>query len=601
MSLRAAALALLIGLTACQRATAPAPPPEKVLRYAFPAAETGFDPPQLADLYSRMVTGHIFEALYRYDYLARPFLVVPDTAAGLPEVSTDQRTWTIRLQPGIYFADDPAFKGRKRELVAEDYVYTFKRFFDPAVKSPLFNSYRQEGILGLEALRERALKSHRAFDYDTPVEGVRALDRYTILFRLAEPRPRFIFQLASSGACGAVAREVIEAYRGHEMEHPVGTGPFMLEQWRRSSFIRLVRNPGYRTVTYDAHPNADDAEGQAWLARFKGRRLPMIDAVEISIIEENQPRWLSFLNHEANLLYGIPEDFTPQAIPHGRLAPNLARRHFQAWRALASDRYMAYFNMKDPVVGGLDPAHVALRRAISLGVDVARQISGPRHGQAIPAQTVVAPFNFGYDPDFKTEASDFDPARANALLDLYGYLDRDGDGWREQPDGSPLVLELRSQPDSFYRQFEEIWLRDMTRLGIRLTVREAQWPENLKAVRAGQYMIWQAGYTNASPDAQIGLEQMYGPSIGGLNLARFKLPAYDALYDEVEALPDGPERLERLRRMLQLATAYAPMKLLVHRVVNDLAWPELTGFRRPAFGVQFWEYIDLTAPAAAAH
>ena len=613
---RAAALALLLGINAglvaglsgCQpvRAqhdghTAAAAPAEKVLRYAFPVAETGFDPPQLADLYSRVITGHIFEALYKYDYLARPFVVVPETAAGMPEVSADQRTWTVRVQPGIYFADDPAFKGKKRELVAEDYVFSLKRFYDPAVKSPLYNGFRQEGILGLDALRDKALKTHRPFDYDAPVEGVRALDRYTIQFRLAGPRPRFVYQLAAGSSYGAVAREVIEAWRGHEMEHPVGTGPFMLDQWRRSSFIRLVRNPGYRVVTYDAHPNPDDAEGQAWLARFKGRRLPMVDAVEVSIIEEAQPRWLSFLNHEADLLYTLPEDFAPQVIPHGRLAPNLARRHLQAWRALSSDRYMAYFNMDDPVIGGLDPAHVALRRAISLGVDVARHISGPRHGQAIPAQSIVSPNTFGYDPDYKTEASAFDPARANALLDLYGFIDRDGDGWRELPDGRPLVLELRSQPDGFSRQFEEIWLRDMTRLGLHLTVRDAQWPENLKAVRAGRYMIWQAGYINPTPDVQVGLEQMYGPSIGGLDLARFELPAYDALYAQAQALPDGPERLERVRRMLQLATAYAPMKLLVHRIVNDLAWPELTGFRRPAFGVEFWQYVDVAPPEQPAH
>ena len=129
----------------------------KVLRYAFPTSETGFDPAQISDLYSRTVTPHIFEALYAYDPLARPVKVRPCTAAALPEVSDDFRVWTVRLAPGIVFADDPAFKGQRRELVAADYVYSFKRLFDPALKSPSYSTIRDEGIIGLEELRQQSI------------------------------------------------------------------------------------------------------------------------------------------------------------------------------------------------------------------------------------------------------------------------------------------------------------------------------------------------------------------------------------------------------------------------------------------------------------
>jgi ABC-type transport system substrate-binding protein len=95
----------------------------RVLRYSFPVAETGFDPARVDDLYSQTVTSHIFDGLYRYDPLARPFKVTPNVAVAMPEVSDGFRTWTVRIKPGIYFADDPVFKGAKRELVAQDYVY----------------------------------------------------------------------------------------------------------------------------------------------------------------------------------------------------------------------------------------------------------------------------------------------------------------------------------------------------------------------------------------------------------------------------------------------------------------------------------------------
>ncbi len=570
----------------------PAPAAAKVFRYAFPVAETGFDPAAVNDLYSRYVIAHLFEALYEFDHLARPYKIRPNVAAAMPEVSADFRTWTVRLKPGIYFVDDPAFRGRRRELVAQDFVYSWKRAFDPVTKSPTYSSFNEEGALGVNELREQAIASGRPFDYDRPVEGVQALDRYTIRFRLAHPRPRLLYSLTGSIGYFPVAREVVEFYGDKVGEHPVGTGPFRLGAWRRSSQITLERNPTYREVFYDAEPNADDAEGQALLARFKGRRLPMIDRVEIAIIEESQPRWLAFLNREFDLVT-VPLEFAGQAVPNGELAPNLARRGIELQRALAADVILYFFNMEDPVVGGYTPEKVALRRAISLATEVTREIGQVRRGQAIPAQSMVAPFGYGYDPHYKSINSDYDPARAKALLDLYGYVDRDGDGWRELPDGRPLVLEYATQPDGISRQFDELWKKNMDAVGVRLRLRTGQWPEQLKAARAGQIMVWQLGYTSTNPDLQEALQILYGPAAGGQNLSRFRFARFDEIYERLQLIPDGDERLALLREAQNIIAAYMPQKYTVHRINNDLTQPWLIGYRRPVFGRQFWQYLDI--------
>ena len=359
---------------------------DNVLRVPFEAAETGFDPAQVGDRYSARVNAHIFESLYHYDLLALPVKIRPLTAAALPEVSADYRVWTVRLQPGIRFADDPAFGGRPRELVAQDYVYAIKRFFDPALRSPGYSGLAEEGIEGLDALRDAALDGHRRFDYDREAAGLRALDRHTLQFRLRAPRPRFLDTLCSSSLLGAVAREVVEFYGDAIMAHPVGTGPYRLKSWRRSSRIVLERNPQYREVRYDGEPAADDAQGRAWLARFKGRRLPLNDGVEIAVLEEGQARWLTFMSGEVDYVRAPPE-FAPLAAPGGTLAPHLAKRGIGLRRYVNPDFVMSWFNMEDPVVGGYTPEKVALRRAIGLAYDIDREVRIVRRDSEIAAHS----------------------------------------------------------------------------------------------------------------------------------------------------------------------------------------------------------------------
>ena len=562
-----------------------------VLRVLALAAETGFDPAATADLYSNRISAHIFEGLLDYDPLAMPVRLVPLTAAALPEVSADFRTWTVRLQRGILFADDPAFKGQPRELVAADYVFSFKRVFDPATKSPFFSLLNEDGIIGLGALREKSVRDKTPFDYASEVEGLRALDRYTIQFKLAATRPRFGSTLANT-SFAAVAREVALAY-GHDFAaHPVGTGPYRIKSWRRSSQIVLEKSPTFRDVRYRSEPAADDAEGQAWAKRFNGRRLPLNDGVEISVIEESQPRWLSFLNGQADIA-SVPSELAVLAAPNGRLAPNLARQGIALNRYLNADVALSYFNMEDPVVGGYTADKVALRRAIHLAYDIEKELRIIRRGQAIAAQAAMPPRTYGYDPAFHTDNSSHDIARAQALLDMYGYLDRDSDGFREMPDGSPLVLTMATETTQIDRQYNENWQRSLTSVGLRIRFEAAQWPEHYKAARAGKLQMWYLGDTATKPDAQGLLEFFYSESIGEANLARFKRPEFDAIYRRMLDLPDGPEREGLFKKASEIVVAYMPYRIHCHRISNDFAHPWIAGYRRPYFREQIWQYVDV--------
>ncbi len=584
---------LPLALASLPAAAATAPDTPRILRYAFPIAESGFDPAQITDLYSRTLACGLFEAPLEFAFMAQPARLRPCTAAAMPEVSADFRTFTFRLRPGIRFANDPAFKGPPRELVAEDYVFSIKRHYDPRWKSGNLYILENAGILGLSELRARALKDNRPFDYDTPVEGLRALDRHTFQIRLAEPTPRFLYNFADGSLVGALAREVVEFYGERIGEHPVGTGPFVLKSWKRSSRIVLARNPRYRDVRWDETPPAGDARLRSDAERLRGRRLPLVDEVHVSIIEEPQPRWLSFLNAEQDLMDQLPADFAPSVIPNNRLAPHLAKRGIAMVRYPRVDLSMSYFAMEHPVVGGYEPHKVALRRAIALGVDLEREIRLVRRGQAVPSQGPVPPQVFGHVPALKTEMSDHSVARARALLDMHGYVDRNGDGWREQPDGQPLVLEYATSPDQQNRQLNELWKRNMDALGIRIEFKVAKWPEHLKASRAGKLMMWGVGWSGSAPDGDTFLALGYGPNKGQSNHARFDLPAYNALYERQRRLPDGPERLALMTEAQKLLVAYMPMKVHVHRIFTDLAHPWVVGYHRNPFVREFFKYVDV--------
>ncbi len=571
----------------------------KVLRVALRTAEAGFDPQRIFDRYSVGIVENLFEPLLTYDYLARPVRLVPLTAEAIPEPEEGGTRYTFRIRPGILFADDPAFKGQKRELVARDIEYSVKRFRDPRYASP-YEWLFEHKIAGLDEVADAAKKSGR-FDYDAKVPGLEVRDRYTISFKLLEPDFNFLYVLAMPNVV-PVAREVIEAYGDDTMAHPVGTGPFVLKDWVRRSKIVLERNPNHRGYELDprwADP-ADEWDRRA-IDELGGRRLPLLDRVEIFPIEEEQPRFLAWINHEHDYLDETPAEFIEQVLPNGRLAPALARQHVLVFREEQPEVTYDVFNLEDPVVGGYGPERVALRRALVLAHDRGQEISILRKGQAIPAQSAVPPGVVGYDPAFRASQQDHDPARAKALLDLFGYLDRDGDGWRETPEGKPLAIDYKYNAGSqSNRQLAELWVKSAAAVGVRLSASAVQFVDLLNDKRVGKFQMAGSAWIADYPDAQNFLQLFYGPNTGQSNEARFRLAQFDALYRRSLAVPDGPQRNALYREMNRLVLAYAPWRLGVHRVFNHLLYPWVKGYKKHPILYTNFKYLDLDVAARQA-
>ena len=562
----------------------------KTLRVAFPIAETGFDPQAIGDDYSDAICRAIFDPLYRYDYFARPVRMIPNTAEALPEITDGGRTYTIKVRPGIYFAADPAFGGKKRELVAADYVYSMKRILDPKVRS--YDLYLFEGrLVGADELLARARKEG-SLDYDAKLEGLQALDRYTLRIRFRQPEYSFKWWLATRNLA-AVAREVVDKYgdASHRvMENPVGTGPYKLRSWLRGQKIVLEANPDFRDMRFPA-PSTGDSADAAIANGLVGQKLPLVGNVEVSIIEEPQPRFLTFDTGRADYLQ-IPTTLVTNVMDGDKLKPEFAKRGIVLHRGVEPSLSFFFFNLDDPVVGGYAPAKIALRRAMSLGYDRDEAIRLLQHGQSLPASQPIPPSLFGHDAQMPAKAN-YDTAAARALLDKFGYKDRDGDGYRENPDGSPLTIVKGSTPDTPSRASDELWKRNMDAIGIRITFLKNKWPELNKMTEAGQLQMWGLGWISAIPDGDAYYSYLYSKNIGTSNDARLRLPEYDRLYEQARALPDGPERTAVFRKLTALIDAYAPWIMAEYPYYNWISQPWLRGYKMNAFVRHQWEYYDL--------
>jgi oligopeptide transport system substrate-binding protein len=563
----------------------------KTLRVAFSVAETGFDPQVTSDIYSSAIISAIVDPLYVFDYFARPVRMVPNTAAALPQVTDGGRTYTIRVKPGIYFASDPAFRGKRRELTAEDYVYSIKRIFDPKVRS--YWIYVFEGnLVGLDDVLPATRKSG-TLDYDAKIEGLQALDRYTL--RISFKRPNYGFEWwLTTVYFSAVAREVVDAYKDSSnrvMENPVGTGAYRLKSWTRGQRIVLEANPDYRDVSFPA-PGPGSAPADAAIAKgLVGRRLPLVGTVDVSIIEEAQPRLLSFDSGNLDYLV-VPPTLASNVLDGVDLRPRYAKRGVALQRELAPSISMFYFNLEHPLVGGYAPEKLALRRAISMGFDRQTAIAQLLNGQALAANQPVPPPLYGHDPKYVAPYG-YDPRAARALLDKFGYKDRDGDGFRELPDGKPLTLVLASTTDNAARASDELWKRNMDALGIRITFLKNKWPELNRMSEAGQLMMWGFGWTSNVPEGIDFYSYFYSRNIGTSNDARMRLSAFDALYEKSRNLPHSPPRTMIFDEMNDLIFSYAPWIMTNYPYQNMLVQPWVRGYKLNTFVNQQWRYLDV--------
>ncbi len=579
--------AVIIINTGCRNSESNGDPNEMVLRHVLGAKISSLDPGNINDTTSSTVASQIFECLYQYHFLKRPYELIPQLADSMPEISDGGLTYIIKIKKGVYFTDDKCFKnGKGRELKAEDFVFSLKRIANFRYVSKNW-WFLDNKIVGLNEFREytKTCKKESDVDYSHPVEGLQATDDYTLVIRLKKPWPQVVYVLAYSGMA-AVAKEAVDYYGTDIINHPVGTGAFMLKQWRRGSYVELVRNPNFRVELYPSEGEPNDA-GAGYLDDA-GKRLPFADRIIWTTIEESQPAWLLFMQGRVDAS-GVPKDNYTEAFNENReLTPKMKQLKMQMETFPDPSTYWIGFNMEDPVLGKNKP----LRMAISWAIDRERYIELFSNGRNVVADGFVPPVIAAYDPKIKEkDYARYDPNEAIGLIKE-----------AEKINGGKLPVLKLAMPgtDSVTVQYGQFFRRQFDAVGLNVEMEYMDWPTYLEKVATKSAQMFSSGWIADYPDAENFLQLFNSKNISpGANNFNYVNPEFDKLYERFAVMSDSPERTELYRQAERMVLDDYPAAFLVHDVAYVLYHHWYKNYKPHAFAYNLSKYrrIDLAERA----
>jgi ABC-type transport system substrate-binding protein len=548
----------------------------EIVSYSSTSRIRGLDPGITGEVSSSMAISRLYEGLLQYDYLARPYKVIPLLAEAMPDISADGLVYTFKIRKGIYFHDDPCFPDDKgRELNAADFVYSFKRVADVKNASSGFWAYNNR-IKGINDFHD-ASKGKEPTDYDMPVEGLQALDTYTLQITLTEPYPQLLYILAMHYSF-AVPREAVEYYGKSFANHPVGTGPYELVEWRRNSRIEFLRSPKWaETGRVETYPSEGTPEQEAaGLLRDAGRPIPFVDRVVQYVIDDSTTAWMMFLSGQLGVS-GISRDNWDAVITGDKkLNDSLEKRDIRLISAPTLDVYYLGFNMEDPVVGqSSDPErdrrNRKLRQALSCAYDF-DQMNKFMNNRLYPIGGPVPEPLAGCLKEPSPYA--FNLGKARELLIEAGYPDGIDSATGRRLE---LTMELGSASANA-RQMMELMADMYQKIGIVLKASYNTWPAFIEKMNRRQAQMFQLGWVADYPDAENFMQLFYSKNESpGPNHANYRNAEIDRMYEQIRTMLDSPERTAIYEKMAGIIVEdcpwiflYQPMNFgLIHSWVEN--------------------------------
>ncbi|MFP5384699.1 MAG: ABC transporter substrate-binding protein [Bacteriovoracia bacterium] len=530
------------------------------------ARVAGFDPNQASDVYVTNEMGKVYEGLYEFHPFKKPYELIPNLAEKLPQASQDGLTYTFTIKKGVLFHDDECFPDKKgREVKASDFIYSFKRIADPKSMSKgwwLFDGR----IKGLNEWREKNSKAETT-NYQEDIEGLKLVDDYTFQVKLVKPYPQFLYSLAMAYTF-VIAKEAVDHYGKEFLNHPVGTGPFILPVFDQSNKIVYQRNPKFREKFF---PSDDPA-----LAKLK---VPLLDTIKVHIMPESQPKWFSFNKAKVDVLE-IPKDFFQQAVESGgKLSEEMKEKGVKLVSAPMLDVTFYAFNHDDPLF-----KNKKLRQAMSLAYNRGQSNKLFYNDTAKVAHGAIPPGLSGYEESFKNPYVEHNIKKAKELLKEAGY-----------PEGKGLPeITVQTTGETVSRQMLEFFAKCMSDIGIRIKIGTNTWPELVNKVSKRQHQMYTMAWYADYPDAENFLGLLYCPNQApGSNGSNYCNPKFDALFKKASVLPDSPERTRLYQEMNAMVAEESPWILGFHRTRHYLHYEWLQHFHYTEFTHTLFQYLGV--------
>ncbi len=530
-----------------------------------------WDPANAYDSVSLDLVPSIYETLYQYTYLSDVYKLEPLLAEKMPKYSADKLTLTIQIKKGVHFQDDPCFsatQGKGREMKAQDFVYGMKRLALPSLQSQGW--WIMEGkIAGVNSFHDRLVKApEQEFRkiFDEPIEGLKALDDFTLQIKLLKPDPQFLYLLAMTFA-SPIPFEAVASYgdeQGNLLDHPIGTGPFVLKKWERNHEIVLERNLHFRSENYPQ--TGAEAYQKDGMTEDAGRSMPFLDKIVMAIIKEAQPQWLNFMKGNADMML-LPKDNFKQAITDQvNLSPDLVKKgiHLSIQTGVVI-RYIS-FNMKDKLIG----SNQYLRQALSASIDRDKWISIFTNGTGKKMVNAV-PIGILDRPTTSQIKYGFDLALAKELLKKAGY---------PLGEGLPSIkFDLRGASTTD-RQLGDFMAQQWGQIGVKVDIIPNSFPAFLEKLKEGNLQVSLGGWSMDYPDAENIYQLLYGPNRApGPGDSNYENPKFDRLFAQIETLASSPKRAALIQKMDDMIQEECPWALGYYEASYDLSQPWFMNYR----------------------
>jgi len=453
------------------------------LNWALTTSVSTLDPAVSYDTVSSKVVSQIYETLYEYDYLIRPYQITPLLAEDLPSISADGLKYTIKIKEGISYHDSKAFAGKKRFVKSMDFVNELKRIAFKPTKSNGWWLFTDK-IKGLDKFREIA-KSDMSDFFTIPIEGLKTPNDQTLIIELKQPYPQLQYALAMSFTA-PVPEEVIKFYNNDLNHESVGTGAFKFIHWNKNLDILLEKHSDYHKMLFPS--KGDRLSFQQNLLEDRGKQLPFVEKIHFQIIKEAQTRWLKFLNKEIDVMVLSKDHFSVALDTTGQLNKEYLEKNIKLQIAPTLTYWWLAFNMNHKILG----SNLMLRKAIAHAVNIDEYILKFTNNIALKANSIYPPGVLGYSPANELPYQ-YDIKKAKEYLAKAGF-----------PNGKGLPefsYDVRGSSTTS-RQMGEFIIKELAAIGIKLNLNLNTFPGFLNKARTGQLEIWQGGWALDYPDPE---------------------------------------------------------------------------------------------------